>query len=127
MEFLGRRAAGEEVRERPADAGNLIRRLVDKLDPEMPDSRREPFRQMQARFLRFGAKDGVAAADVGHHRMRAAVGNPAARPGVFARAAAIAIAGAGGKEAAEDAVFGVEHGQVLVGDGFQVLRTDAFG
>ena len=37
---------------------------------------------------------------------------------LFARAAAIAIAGAGGKEAAEDAVLGVEHRQVLIHHGF---------
>ena len=82
MQFLGRRAAGEKVRERPADAGNLIRRLVDELEPEMPDPRREPLGQMQARLLRFGSEDGVAAArrrpspDAGGRR------NRAARPGV---------------------------------------------
>ena len=93
----------------------------------MPDSRREPLGQMQARLLRFGAEYRVAAAHVGHHRMRAAAGI-AQRDLVFlARPAAIAIAGAGGKEPAKDAVFGVEHGQMMVGDGFQPRRIDAAG
>ena len=73
---------------------------------------------MAAGFLRFGAEDGVAAAHVGHHGMRAAGGVAQGDAVLLAGAAAIAIAGAGGKEAAEDAVLGVEDGQMLVGDGF---------
>ena len=119
MQFLGRRAATEKVRKRLADAGHLFRRLMDKLEPEMPDSRREPLGQMEARLLRFGAKYSVAAADVGHYRMRAARGIPQRDPVFLARPSAIAIAGAGGKESAKDAVFGVEYGQVMVGDGFE--------
>ena len=45
----------------------------------------------------------------------------------FAGAAAVAVAGALREEAAEDAVFGVEHGQVLVGDGFYILWADGEG
>ena len=49
--------------ERAADAGDLIGRLMHKLDPEMTDARGEPFGQMKARFLRFGSRatfDGAA-------------------------------------------------------------------
>ena len=76
MQFVRRRASGEKVRERTADAGNLIWRLMDKLDPEMPDSRRKPLGQVQARLLRFRSKDRVAAANVSHYRMWAAGGIP---------------------------------------------------
>ena len=45
----------------------------------------------------------------------------------FAGAAAVAVAGAGREEAAEDTVLGVEDGEVLIGDGFQILRADREG
>src|SRR5665213_3716281 len=114
VQFLRRRPAGEKVREGPADADHLIRRLMHKFEPEMTDSRREPFGQMKARLLRFGAKDGVTAAHVGHHRMRPAIGIAQCDLVLLARPSAIAITGAGGKESAEHAVFGVEHGQMMV-------------
>jgi len=76
MQFVRRRASGEKVRERTADAGNLIWRLMDKLDPKMPDARRKPLGQVEARLLRLGAKDRVAAANVSHYRMWAAGGIP---------------------------------------------------
>ena len=45
----------------------------------------------------------------------------------FAGAAAIAVAGAGGEEAGEDAVLGVEDGQVLIGDGFDAIGAGFAG
>ena len=49
--------------------------------------------------------------------MRAAFGILQRDAVFFAGAAAIAIAGSGGEKAAEDAVLGVEDGEVLIGDG----------
>ena len=71
---------------------------------------------MPARLLRFGAEDGVAAADVGHHRMGASGRVASGRLVLLARTAAIAIAGSGGEKAAEHAVLGMKDRQVLVGD-----------
>jgi len=64
MQFLWRRAAGEKVGERTAGAGNLVRRLVDKLKPEVTNSRREPSREVRAGLLRFRSENSIAAADV---------------------------------------------------------------
>src|SRR5438128_1215973 len=105
MQFFGRRAAREKISKRTADACNLIRRLVDKLKPEMPDPRRQPLGEMQARFLRLGSKHGIAATDVGHHRMRASAGIAQGDLVFLARPAAIAITGSGRKESAKNAVF----------------------
>ena len=96
---------------------------MDELEPEMPDPRRAPEIEMRARFLRFGAENGVAAADVGHDGVRAAGVIAQFDAVLFAGAAAILVAGAVGEEAAEDAVLGVEDGQVLAGDGFDMLRA----
>ena len=73
-----------------------------------------------AGVLGLGAEHGVAAAHVGQHGMRAAGLVAQGHAVVLARAAAIAIACAGRKEAAEDAVLGVEYGEVLIGDGLDV-------
>jgi hypothetical protein len=55
--------------------------------------------------------------------MRAAVQVSKLDAVVFTRAAAILVALAGGKEAGKDAVFGVEDGQVLISNGFDVVWT----
>jgi hypothetical protein len=55
--------------------------------------------------------------------MRAAFGVLKRDAVFFARSSAIAIAGSGGEEAAEDAVLGVKHRQVLVGDGLDPLAA----
>ena len=83
-----------------------------------------PCVEVQARFLRFGAEYGVAAADVGHDRMRAPTDITNGDAMLFAGTAAILVARAGGEEAAEDAVLGVEDGQVLVSDGFDPVASD---
>ena len=97
---------------------------MHELQAEVADAGGAPGFQVQAGLLRFGAEDGVAAADVGHHRMRAPGGIAQRDAVLFAGTAAIAIAGAGGEEAAEDAVLGVEDRQVLVGDGLDALAAD---
>jgi hypothetical protein len=64
-------------------------------------------------------EDRIAAADVGEDGVAAAVEVAEFDAVGFAGAAAVLEGGAGGEEAAEDAVFGVEDGEVLVGDGFE--------
>ena len=119
---VSREVAACPLFESSRDARHLRGGFVRELEPEMADAGARASRPDAGGFLRFGAEDGIAAADVGHHRMRAA-GRIAQRHAMlFARAAAIAIAGAGRKEAAEDAVLGVEHRQVLIGDGFDAVR-----
>jgi len=74
IQLLGRYPAGQAVFKRSANSSHLLRRFVDKLEPEVTNSRRKPGRKMRAGLLRFGSENSIAAADVGHHRMRASTG-----------------------------------------------------
>ena len=106
-------------------ARHRIARLMHELQPEVadagvaatvPDARRPPAPPRRTRCCgspRRPSPDGPG-------RWNRAVPRDA-----LARTAAIAIAGAGGKEAAEDAVLGVEHGQVLIDDGLDLIRARA--
>ena len=87
----------------------------------------QPGFEMGARLLRFGAENRIAAADVRHHRMRAAALVLELDHVFFAWPAAIAIAGSGGKKAAEHAVLGVKDGQMLIGDRFEFVAPDQPG
>src|SRR5450755_4012310 len=108
-------AAFERVAERLCDSRHLNSRFMREFQAELVDAGRPPLVEMCARFLRLGAEDGISAAYVGHHRMRAA-SRVAQRHTVFlAGAAAVAIAGAGREKPAEYAVLHVEDRQVLVG------------
>ena len=78
-----------------------------------------------AGLLRLRAENRIAAAHVGEHRMRPAFGVLKLDAVLLAGTSTIAIAGSFGQEAAEDAVLGVKHGQMLIGDGLDVLRADA--
>src|SRR5258706_13335498 len=82
---------------------------------------------MSAGFLRLCAENRVAAAHVGEDWMRPAFGVLKLDAMLFAGPAAIAIAGALRQEAAEDAVLGVKHRQMLVGDGLDICCADAEG
>src|SRR5258708_7642527 len=73
---------------------------------------------MRTGLLGLGAEYGVAAANVGHHRVLAAGGIAQFHEVLLARPAAILITGPSGEEAAEHAVLRVEYGQVLIRDGF---------
>ena len=120
------RAGGRSQRRRKTSR-DLVGGFVDEFQAEVADAGLSPRVEVGAGFLRFGSEDGVAAAYVGEHRMGAAFGVLEGDAVFFAGAAAIAIAGAVREEAAEDAVLGVEHGQMLVGDGFDILRADGEG
>src|SRR5262245_35107994 len=95
-----------------------------EFQPETIDPDCAPVLQVLRCFLRLRAKNRVAAADVGHYRMRASRDVAQLDAVRFAWPAAITIARAGREEAAEDAVFGVEHRQVLVDDHLEWIATD---
>src|SRR5476651_2304675 len=115
-------AAVERIAERLRDRRHLSPRFMREFQPELVDAGGAPVVEMSAGFLRLGAEDGIAAAYVGHHRMRAACRVAQCHTVLLAGAAAVAIAGAGREKPAEDAVLHVEDGEVLVGD-----RLDEIG
>ena len=82
---------------------------------------------MHPRLLRFGAEHGIAAADIGHHGMGASDRVSQRHAVLLARAAAIAIAGAGGEKAAKNTVLGVKDGQMLISDGLDAFRSGLSG
>ena len=86
----------------------------------MPAARHSPG---AAGFLSLGAEDGITAAHVGHHGVGAAGIVAERHYVVFAGAAAVFVARAGGKETAEDAVFRMEDRQVLVHDCFDPVAA----
>ena len=118
-------AARQGVVECVGDTGYRGGRFMNELHAEVADAGIQPVDQMRGGFLRFRAEDGVAAANVGHDGMGSAVGIAEFHAVMLAGTAAIAIAGPGGEEAAEDAMLSVEDGKVLVDDGFYTLRAGA--
>ena len=109
------------------DSGEVAGGFVDELEAEVLDAGAKPLVEMGAGFLGFGAKDGVAAADIGHDGVGAALTVPESDSVFLARAAAILVSGSFRQEAAEDTVFGMEDGEVLVGDGLDFFRADVTG
>ena len=124
-EFPVGRPARQRLVKRLEHASDLIRGFVDKFQSQMANAGLPPGFQMRARLLRFRSENRVAATHVSHHWMRAAFGILEFHAVLFARTAAIAIAGSRGQKPAEHAVLGVEDGQVLVGDGFDALPARA--
>jgi hypothetical protein len=127
FEFVGREAAGEGFAEGDGDGGEFIRGFVGEFEAVVGDACGEPGFQMPGGVLGFGSEDGVAAAGVGEDGVGAAVGIAEGDAVLFAGAAAVFVAGSGGEEAAEDAVFGVEDGEVVVGDGFDGSAGEGLG
>src|SRR3954453_16648868 len=66
--------SGNSIVEGLRDGGDLFTGLVREFQAETKDSGGHPLFQMTAGLLRFSAEHRVAAADVGHQRMRAACG-----------------------------------------------------
>ena len=110
--------------ERGSDLLNFVSRFVHEFQTKVANTRLAPGFDVRACFLRFSSEDRVAAAHVGEYRMRAALWISQCHPMLFAWPAAIAIRRAGGKEAAKDAMLGMEDGQMLIGNRFYPLRTD---
>ena len=110
--------------ERGRDVLHLLRRFVHEFQTEVANTRLTPRIDVRACLLRLRAEDRISAANVSDHRMRTALRISQRHPMLFAWPAAIAVSSTGGKESAEDAMFGVEDGQMLIGDGFQPLRAN---
>lgn len=111
--------AVESLAEGSGDAGDGRGVFVDEFEAEVADADLEPEREVGGGVLGFGAEDGVAAAGVGEDGVVAALFVGEGHFVFFAGAAAIEIGSSRGEEAAEDAMLGVEDGEVLVGDGFE--------
>ncbi len=127
VQLSRRRTAGEGVFKGLRDADDGIGGFVDELGAEVANAGVEPIVQVRGGFLRLCSEDGVAAAHVRHDGMGAAARIAQFHAMPLAGPAAIAIAGSGRKKAAEDAVLGVKHGEVVVDDGLDLIRTGALG
>ena len=103
---------------------HLLARFMHKFQTEMADSGLFPRVQVAAGFLGLRAENSVAATHVGQHGMRPAFGVLELDAMLFARAAAVAIAGTLRQETAEDAVLGVKHRQMLIGDSLDIPGAD---
>ncbi len=96
---------------------------MHELQPEMPNPRRSPRVQMRARFLRLRSEHRIAASDIRHHRMRAARLIPQLHAMLLTRPAAILVACSARQKSAEHAMLRMEHRQVLIRDGLDILRA----
>ena len=119
--------AGEGGCEGGGDETELVSRFMHKFQAEVVDVGGAPNLEMSAGLLGFSAKDGVATADVGDDGVLAALLVLQRDAVLFARPSTVKMGGALGEETAEDAVFGVEDGQMLIGDGFNAVGTDGEG
>ena len=104
--------------------GHFSRRLVDELQPVMPDTARDHPVEVAAGDLCFRSKNRIPAADIRHDRMRAALLSRSATCAVR-KDARSRVARPVRQEAAEDAVFGMEHRQMLIGDHLEALAAHA--
>ena len=102
---------------------DLVPAFVRELESEMANAGAPPKGEMLAGLLRFRAENRIAATDVSQHGMRASVLIPQGDDVVLARASAIAVAGTGREEAAEDTMLGVEDRQVMIGDRFDPAES----
>src|ERR1019366_8782483 len=113
VQLRHRYAARERQRKQMSHLPHLRRIFMYELEPKMANAGGEPQLEMPARFLRLGAEHGVSAAHIGHHWMRAARVVAQFDPMFLAGAAAIFIAGAFGKKAAENTMLRMKNGQML--------------
>src|SRR5437868_1374072 len=89
----------------------------------MADACRAPEIEMAACLLRLGAEDSIPAAHIRHHWMRAPAMVPQFHTMLFARPAAIAIAGPIRKKTAEHAMLSMEDRQMLIRYSLEILRA----
>jgi len=117
-------SAAEKCLERSRNVLNLAPRFVREFQTEVANPRLAPRINVRTCLLRLRAEDRISAANISDYRMRTALWISQCDPMLFAWPAAIAVGCAGGKEAAEDAVLGMENGQMLIGYRFQALRAN---
>ena len=113
--------------ERGSNVLNFLSRFMHEFQSKMANTRRAPTLHVRAGLLRLRPEDRVPTSDVGEYGMRTSLRIFESHPMLFAGPTAIAVRRAGGKEAAEHAMLGVEDGQMLIRDGFQTLWADGPG
>ena len=74
VQFMHRLMAAEGAPERASYLLHLLGGFMDKLQSKVAYAGGLPFVQVPARFLAFGAEDGVAASYIGQHGMQASAG-----------------------------------------------------
>jgi hypothetical protein len=98
------------------DLGDLVCRLVNEFKTEMPNTGALPRLKMAAGLLGFRTENCVPATNVGHDCVCAAIQVAELDAMALTGMSAVLEARAVRQEAAEDAVLGMEDGQMLVGD-----------
>lgn len=117
----------ENVLEGAHNLAYLPGALVHELQPEVPNPRREPQWQVFRAHLRFGSEDGVTTSHIRHDWVPPS-GFVLKRHTVrFTRVPAVRIVSAGGQKAAEDTVFSVKHGEMLVDNHLEGVRCQVVG
>lgn len=126
-QFTRRLPVGQGCGESAGNLRHLFTRLVDKVQAEMAYPHTAPCVQVLAGRLCLGSEHGVAAAHVGHDRVRAPLDIAQCHAMFLTRVATVLVAGALRQKAAEDAMFGVEDGEMLVGHDLDPVRADVRG
>ncbi len=106
---------------------NLAQSVFDELDPEPAVADLGEGGQRADGGLGPTVEDRVPAAHVREHEVALAVRGGQVEGVVLARGAAVPLVLALGQEAREDAVLGVEDGQVVVGDDLEARRGGGGG
>jgi len=106
------------------DLTDLITGLMYKFQPVIFDSSVAPCLQVLTGLLSLSPKDSVAAPNVSHDGMRAAIVVAQGYSMLLTWPAAVLIASACGKEAAKDAMLRMEDRQMLIGDHFELTGPD---
>ena len=124
--------SGEEVGVAVEKARGFGGVFAEEFDAEMADAELLQVGEILGGGLGFGVEEGVAAADVGDKRVRFPVASVCCAAGVdevdfvfFAGAAAVVEIFSVGEGVGEDAVLHVEHGHVLMEDGFEFGGIEA--
>ena len=109
IQLIGRQLFAEEFLVGHRDRGDLVGRMMDKLDAKISDTGFNPWSQRFGIRLRFGSENGVATTDVRHHRVRPPFGVANGKLMLFARMAAVGVVRSVGQESAEDAMLGMKY------------------
>ena len=112
---------------RGSDLLNLVCRFMDEFQAKVANAGLAPRVDVRTCFLRLSAEHRIPAANVGYYWMRAALWISQSDAMLFAGPAAIAISSAGGKKSAEDTMLRVEDRKMVIGNGFQPLRSNGLG
>src|SRR5215471_5224624 len=125
--MLKRHLPGESFLEGSDHLTHLLGALMHELEPEVPKPSIEPQLEVFGASLRLGPEDRVTATHIRHDGVHPS-GFVLERHTVrFTRMPAVGIVGAGGQEAAEDAVLHVKHGEMLIDNDLYGVRCQIMG